>query len=135
MSPREPTTMITMDTGGVEFVTFNALGGADNVTVGDLTGTDVSSVNLDLAGTLGGTTGDGQTDHVTVDGTNGDDAFTVSGAAGSVNVGGGTPAVNLTHAEPTDQLDFETFSGIDTLASGALAPGTIQLFLDGVLVP
>jgi Ca2+-binding RTX toxin-like protein len=126
---------ITMDTGGVELVTFNALGGADNVTVGDLTGTDVTSVNLDLAGTLGGTAGDGQTDHITVDGTNGDDAFTVSGAAGSVNVGGGTPAVNLTHAEPTDQLDFETFSGIDTLASGALAPGTIQLFLDGVLVP
>jgi Ca2+-binding RTX toxin-like protein len=126
---------ITMDTGGIEFVTFNALGGADNVTVNDLTGTGVISVALDLAGTLGGTTGDGQTDHVAVNGTNEDDAFTVAGAAGNVNVSGLTPAVNLLHAEAADQLDFETFTGTDTVSSGGLAAGTIQLFVDGVLVP
>ena len=44
-----------MDTHGVEQVDFNALGGADTVTVNDLTGTDVKNVNVDLAGTLGGT--------------------------------------------------------------------------------
>jgi Ca2+-binding RTX toxin-like protein len=126
---------VTMDTGGVEFVTFNALGGADNVTVNDLTGTDVISVNLDLASSLGGTTGDGQVDHVVVNGTDGDDAFTVAGAAGDVNVSGQAPAVELLHAEATDQLDFETFSGIDTVASGGLTAGAIQLFLDGVLIP
>jgi Ca2+-binding RTX toxin-like protein len=126
---------ITMDTGGVEFVTFNALGGADNVTVNDLTGTDVTSVDLDLAGTLGGTAGDGQTDRVVVNGTNGDDAFTVTGGPGDVNVNGQTPAIELLHAEATDQLDFETFSGIDTVAAGGLATGAIQLFLDGVLIP
>ena len=49
-----------MDTDSVEMVDFNALGGADTVTVNDLTGTDVSSVNVDLAGTLGGAAGDGQ---------------------------------------------------------------------------
>ena len=53
---------ITMDTHGVERVAFNALGGADAITVGDLTGTDVTDVDLNLAGTLGGTTGDGQPD-------------------------------------------------------------------------
>jgi hypothetical protein len=126
---------ITMDTGGIEFVTFNALGGADNVTVDDLTGTDVSSVDLDLAGSLGGTTGDGQTDHVTVNGTNGDDAVTVAGAADNVNVSGLTPAVDLLHAEAADQLDIETFTGTDTVSSGGLAAGTIQLFVDGALVP
>jgi hypothetical protein len=126
---------ITMDTGGVERVVFNALGGADNVTVGDLTGTDVTTVDLDLAGTLGGTTGDGQVDHVVVNGTNGDDAFTVSGGAGDANVSGVGAAVELLHAEATDQLDFETFGGIDTLATGGLAAGAIQLFFDGVLVP
>ena len=41
---------ITMDTNGVETVDFNALGGADIVTVDDLTGTDVNAVNVDLAG-------------------------------------------------------------------------------------
>jgi len=126
---------VTMDTGGVEFVTFNALGGADNVTVNNLTGTDVTSVDLDLAGALGGTAGDGQVDHVVVNGTNGDDAFTVAGAVGDVNVSGQTPTVELLHAEATDQLDFETFSGIDTVASGGLTAGAIQRVLDGVLIP
>src|SRR5512132_2865793 len=55
---------ITMDTAGVERVDFNALGGTDLVIVGDLTGTDVGSVNVDLAGNLGGVAGDGQTDRV-----------------------------------------------------------------------
>ena len=50
---------ITMDTAGVERVDFNALGGADQVTVNDLSGTDVGSVNVDLASALGGAQGDG----------------------------------------------------------------------------
>src|SRR5206468_1662641 len=45
---------VTMDTAGVETVDFNALGGADQVFVSDLSGTDVNAVNVDLAGTLGG---------------------------------------------------------------------------------
>src|SRR6266516_3089177 len=72
---------VTLDTAGVETVDFNALGGADTVAVGDLTGTDVKTVNTDLAGTLGGAAGDGQADSVTVDGTNGNDAINVSGDA------------------------------------------------------
>ena len=36
----------------------------DIVSVGDLTGTDVKAVNVDLAGTLGGTTADGATDRI-----------------------------------------------------------------------
>ena len=38
-----------MDLNGVESVNFTALGGADTITVNDLTGTDVTEVNLDLA--------------------------------------------------------------------------------------
>ena len=64
---------------GVEQVDFNALGGADLVTVNDLTGTDVSDVNIDLAGTLGGGNGDGQPDQVVINATNGDDTINVSG--------------------------------------------------------
>src|SRR5262249_28866136 len=59
---------ITMDTHQVERVDFNALGGADTVTVNDLARTDVQNVNVDLAGSLGGTSGDGQTDRVVVNG-------------------------------------------------------------------
>jgi Ca2+-binding RTX toxin-like protein len=126
---------ITMDTHGVERVLFNALGGADSVTVNDLAGTDVTSLDLDLAGALGGTTGDGQIDHVVVNGTDGNDAFAVAGAAGDVSVSGQAPTVELLHAEATDQLAFVTFGGIDTLGTGGLAAGAIQLFFDGVPVP
>jgi Ca2+-binding RTX toxin-like protein len=126
---------VTMDTHEVERVVFNALGGADAITVHDLTGTGVTSVDLDLAGTLGGTTGDGQTDRVVIDGTAGTDAFTVAGDVGGVNVSGLAASVELLHAEATDQLDFENLDFGDSVAAGGLAPGTLQLFVDGVLVP
>ena len=40
---------ITMDLNGVENIQFSALGGADTITVNDLTGTDVKQVNIDLS--------------------------------------------------------------------------------------
>jgi hypothetical protein len=88
-----------MDTSGVEGVDFNALGGADVVFVDDLSGIDVSSVNVDLAGGLGGSTGDGQADRVVVSGTNGDDAIDVSGDARVVKVSGLAPTV----VQPVDK--------------------------------
>ena len=39
---------VTMDLNDVETIDFRALGGADNIMVGDLSGTDVTQVNLDL---------------------------------------------------------------------------------------
>ncbi len=47
---------VTMDLNGVERIDFAALGGADNITVNDLTGTDVQQVALDLGN-------DGQVGH------------------------------------------------------------------------
>ena len=54
---------VAMDLNDVETIDFNALGGADIITVNDLSGTDVQKVNIDLAGTVGGTTGDGAGRH------------------------------------------------------------------------
>ena len=48
---------VTMDLDGVESIDFRALGGADNIVVGDLSGTDVTEVSIDLRGPNGG--GDG----------------------------------------------------------------------------
>ena len=127
---------ITMDTAGVETVVFNALGGADTVTVNDLTGTDVTSVIVDLAGTLGGTAGDGQPDRVIVIGTAGDDALTATGDAGGVKLSGLAATVEVLHPEfANDRLEVNTLAGIDTVATGGLAPGAIQFFFDGLLVP
>ena len=61
----------TMDLDDVENIDFRALGGADNIVVGDLTGTDVTRIDLDLRGPNGG--GDGAADTVTVNGTQGAD--------------------------------------------------------------
>ena len=127
---------ITMDTVGVEQVDFNALGGADVVTVNDLTGTDVTGVNVDLAGTLGGAAGDGQADRIIVNGTAGNDAIDVSGDAGGVKVSGLAATTKILHPEAAnDDVEVNTLAGADTVTSVGLAPGTIQLFVNGVLVP
>ena len=126
---------ILMDTAGVERVDFNALGGADVVTVNDLKATAVRAVNVDLASALGGTAGDGAADRVTVLGTNGNDNIDVSGDAGAVKVSGLAATVNVLHPEAAlDRIDINTLDGVDTVASAALAAGTIQLFVDGALV-
>jgi hypothetical protein len=127
---------ITMDTRGVERVDFNALGGADTVTVNDLSGTDVTSVIVDLAGSLGGGSGDGQADRVVVNGTNGNDAIVVAGGAGGVRESGLAAGVEILHSEAAnDRLEINTLAGTDTVDPAGLAPGALQLFVDGALVP
>jgi predicted lipoprotein with Yx(FWY)xxD motif/Ca2+-binding RTX toxin-like protein len=125
---------VTMDTAGVELVDVNALGGADLVTVNDLSGTDVASVNVDLAGTLGGATGDGAVDRVVMNGTAGDEAIDVSGDSHGVNVGGLDPRVAISNPEATDRLELNELDVGDTVNTGGLAAGTIQVFLDGLLI-
>ncbi len=123
---------ITMDTAGVERVDFNALGGADLVTVNDLTGTDVNRVDVDLAGAIGGGAGDGQADRVIVNGTNGNDAIDVSGDAQAVKVSGLAATTEILHSEVTnDRLDVNTLPGTDTVGSAGLGAGAIQFFLNG----
>src|SRR5580765_2943178 len=105
---------ITMDLNDVERIDVNALGGADNIAVHDLTGTDVKEVNLDLAGTPGGTAGDGAADQVIVNGTAGDDVAVIAGDAGGLSVLGLAARVNITGAEGTlDQLHVNGGAGDD----------------------
>ena len=77
---------VTMDLDDLEGIEYRALGGADNVVVGDLSGTDVTRVDGDLRGPNGG--GDGAADTVNVNGTQGADVFGAAGDAGGVNVFG-----------------------------------------------
>ncbi len=121
---------ITMDTADVERVDFKALGGADVVTVNDLSGTDVTNVRVDLAGTPGGA-GDGQIDHIVVNGTNRNDTIEVSGDASGVAVSGLTTAVAIQNHEPNDKLDVNGLGGNDGISAAALAAGVLALTLDG----
>jgi Ca2+-binding RTX toxin-like protein len=127
---------ITMDTAGVERVDFNALGGVDVTTINDLTATDVSRVNVELAGALGSATGDGKADRVIVNATNGNDTIDVSGDAETIKVSGLAAAVQILHSQvANDRLEVNTLTGTDNVASVGLAAGAIQLLVDGVLVP
>ncbi|HEY3050315.1 MAG TPA: hypothetical protein VGJ40_01200 [Gaiellaceae bacterium] len=122
---------ITMDTAGLERVDFNALGGADQVTVNDLTGTDVGAVNVDLASTIGGAEGDGVADRVVVNGTKVDDQIRIGQDASGVLVSGLRAAVSVSHAEPSDALVFEALSGDDAVSAAGLPAQAVSLTLDG----
>jgi Ca2+-binding RTX toxin-like protein len=121
---------ITMDTNGVEHVNINALGGADTIAVHDLTGTGVTTVNLNLAATGGG--GDGSVDTVIVDGTAGIDSILVANDVSSgVKVGGLSAAVHIASPEPQDQLTVNALGGDDTVDASGLAAGIISLTING----
>ena len=124
---------VTMDTNGVEIVDDNPVGGADSVTVNDLTSTDVTQTNLDLAGSFGGSTADGAVDNVVVNGTNGDDNVSISGNGSGADVTGLATAVSVKHADPTDTLSVNTLPGTDHVATSGVA-GLIKVLVNGVLV-
>lgn len=122
---------VTMDLNGVDAVNVDTLGGADTVTVGDLTGTDLSAANVDLSGTPAGG-GDGQADSVVVDGTAGPDNVDVGSNAGAVVVSGLAPTVNVTGSEPgQDLVDVNALAGDDRLTSGVGVTGPSAIVLDG----
>ncbi len=123
---------ITMDCNGIEAVQFNARGGADTITVNDLTGTGVESVNLDLAGTSGTGVGDGQPDTVIVNGTPGSDTITITGTPAGLSVAGLAATVNIVGTDPTlDQLIVNGAAGDDVITASGLEAGVIQLTEDG----
>jgi Ca2+-binding RTX toxin-like protein len=125
---------VTMDLAGVEEVDFQALGGADLVDVGDLTGTDLTALQLDLEGAPGA--GDGAKDRILVAGTDDEDRITVNGDPSEVKVSGLHTTVAILQPEfANDRLDIDTRAGRDAVDAGQLAPGSIQLFVDGVPVP
>jgi Ca2+-binding RTX toxin-like protein len=121
---------VLMDMNDVERIQFNALGGADNITVNDLSGTDVKQVAIDLA--AAGGAGDGLADNVTALGTAGNDSVIVSLAAGAVTVKGLAAQISIAHAElANDQLIINGLGGNDTINASALPASTMRLFLVG----
>jgi len=123
---------VTMDTIGVEQVDVNALGGADLITINDLTGTDVSQVNVDLAAPAGSGVGDGEADIVTINATDGDDVIIANGDATSVDVEGSAAAIHITAAEAArDQLIVNAAAGDDVVEASGLAADAIRLVANG----
>ena len=91
---------IRMGMTGVEGLDLRALGGADSVTIDDMTGTRFHEANIDLSA-LGG--GDGQPDVVTVNGTESKDNVSVQTNGTRVDVLGLPTDTQLTGGELIDQ--------------------------------
>jgi RTX calcium-binding nonapeptide repeat (4 copies) len=114
---------ISADFDNVEALTINAFGGADTITVNDLTGTEMTDIDTNLAASGGAP--DGIADEVIVDGTPADDQISVVDDGPAVLVQGLSADVRVTGSDPTlDRLTVMGLEGNDVItaspASGAL---------------
>jgi Ca2+-binding RTX toxin-like protein len=123
---------VSMDLNGLERVDTNAFAGTDTVTVDDLSGTDVIQADVELAGAPK-TTGDGATDHVIVNATDGADTARIGvDPQNGVGVSGLHTFVQVDGADgPSDSLLFDALGGDDTVDATGLTAGLIGLTVNG----
>ena len=113
-----------MDLNDVEAIDLNALGGADTITVNDLSAAPMSSRSTSIWPAPSAAAGDAQPDTVIVNGTNGDDVVLVVGDASGVAVLGLAARVNITGAEAAnDRLTVNALAGDDVVDASGLAAG------------
>jgi Ca2+-binding RTX toxin-like protein len=122
---------VTMDLDDVERIDFNARRGTDRVVVNDLSGTDLTALNIDLGASPGGATGDAQVDTIVVNGTDGDDTVAVLGSGASYVVAGLAASVTVVDSEATDQLTVNSLGGEDEVSAPGLPAATVKLTMDG----
>ncbi len=123
---------IVMDIDDLENLEVNALGGVDNLTVLDLTGTDLTAIKANLASTIGGSAGDGSADNVIINGTAGDDIVTATFPAGDLLVTGLRASVTVHGFEPAlDTVRMLGGGGDDVIDASAVDAGGPLLVLDG----
>jgi Ca2+-binding RTX toxin-like protein len=116
---------ITQDFNGIEALNIRTLGSADTVGVSPLSGTNLATVNVDLADT------DGVADNVNVFGTDGPDNATVGGAGGVIKVTGLGETVNVSNGGTGDGVGVDTLGGDDTITNSVLTPGPASINVDG----
>jgi Ca2+-binding RTX toxin-like protein len=120
----------TVDLNDIERIEVRALNGADNITVSDLTGTDVKLVTIDLSADGGG--GDLAKDTVTVSGTNGNDKIQVTSPFGAVLITGLPSQVGISGGEAgKDSVTINGFGGNDLIDASKLLAGLIPVTLNG----
>jgi Ca2+-binding RTX toxin-like protein len=120
---------VAMDLNGMETINLRASGGTDMITIGDLSETDVTGVNIDLGADDG--SDDGAPDTVVINATEGNDTITVSSDSnGVVTVHGLGQDVTISHFGTGDRLIINGLGGDDVIEASGLAAG-LQLTADG----
>ncbi len=123
---------ITMDINDIESLAVNALGGADNFTVNDLSGTDLANITTDLALPAGSGAGDGAADNLIVNATTGDDVAVIAGSGSNLQIVGLATSLSVTGAEPAnDRVTVNTLGGADVVDASGVAAGSARLTLNG----
>jgi Ca2+-binding RTX toxin-like protein len=115
--------LIAMDFDGIERLGVRALGGADDITINDLTGTDLKAANVDLTGFDG--TGDSAADTVTANGSARAEKVAVTRSGSQVLTTGLAAQTTIDGSEPAnDTLRVNTLGGRDTVT---VAPDVTDL--------
>ena len=120
---------IAMDLDALESIKVRALGGADEISVGDLTGTGLRVTDVDLRAFDGA--GDAADDKVIARGTDAADRFNVVPAGGKVRLDGPASDVEVTSAEAQDHARVAALGEADTITSDSHVPGPGQVDIDG----
>lgn len=108
---------IVMDLDDVEVIDVRALAGTDSITIGDVGGTDLRRVDVDLATSLTDSRSDRVADTVTVVGTNGVDAIRATAIGAAAEVSGLAATVRVFHADPEDDaLVLDSLDGADDVS-------------------
>src|SRR5262249_55302625 len=109
---------VVMDVNGVEDIQLNTRAGVDTVTVNDLTGTNVSKVDVDLGASVRGD--NAQPDTVVINGTSGDDVITITNNNGVVTISGLAEDVTISNFEANDRIVINGLGGDDVIQASGL---------------
>jgi Ca2+-binding RTX toxin-like protein len=106
---------VVMNNDAVEVLDLHALGGADQITVNDVIGTDMREADIDLSAAADGGAGDTAADLVTVNGTDQRDLVDVAAQGTQVDVAGLQPETLITGSATADgdHLQVNTLDGND----------------------
>lgn len=118
---------IRMDMNDVEVLDLAAAGGADTVTVNDMTGTGFRKAYIDL-GSQGA--GDGAADVVTMNGSGRDDDLVATATRRQVDAQASTVLARITGSETTDRLQLNGRGGDDSLSIGRGVTRLISVAID-----
>ena len=118
---------VRMNMDDVEVLDLHALGGADALTIGDMTGTELRDANVDLSSAG---VGDGQIDDVILTGTDKADHVKVRTSDGAVVTQGLKTDVRITGGETTDRLQVNTLDGNDQVRVDDDAAALVSVAVD-----
>lgn len=113
-----------IEVAALEHVSINAGAGADTISIGNLAGSGVQEVTVNL----GGASGDGMADRLTIDGSSGNDFVSLVESAGTLHVLGPT-FVSVTNAGAEDQITLRLGDGNDQFDFSGNTPA--RLMIDG----